>query len=30
VDQREPKISEWKDPYHGTRMCLQMLRFLET
>jgi mannobiose 2-epimerase len=30
VDQREPKISEWKDPYHGTRMCLQMLHFLET
>jgi cellobiose epimerase len=30
VDQMEPKISEWKDPYHGVRMCLQMLRFLET
>jgi mannobiose 2-epimerase len=29
VDRREPKISEWKDPYHGVRMCLQMLRFLE-
>jgi mannobiose 2-epimerase len=29
VDQKEPKISEWKDPYHGTRMCLKMLRFLE-
>jgi cellobiose epimerase len=29
VDQKEPKISEWKDPYHGVRMCLQMLRFLE-
>jgi cellobiose epimerase len=28
VDQREPKISEWKDPYHGIRMCLQMLHFL--
>jgi cellobiose epimerase len=29
VDLNEPKISEWKDPYHGVRMCLQMLRFLE-
>jgi cellobiose epimerase len=29
VDQKEPKISEWKDPYHGIRMCLNMLRFLE-
>jgi cellobiose epimerase len=29
VDRKEPKISEWKDPYHGIRMCLQMLRFLE-
>jgi cellobiose epimerase len=29
VDQKEPKISEWKDPYHGVRMCLKMLRFLE-
>jgi mannobiose 2-epimerase len=29
VDQSEPKISEWKDPYHATRMCLLMLRFLE-
>jgi cellobiose epimerase len=30
VDLKEPKISEWKDPYHGVRMCLQMLRFLES
>jgi cellobiose epimerase len=30
ADLKEPKISEWKDPYHGVRMCLQMLRFLET
>jgi cellobiose epimerase len=30
VDQKEPKISEWKDPYHGIRMCLHMLRFLES
>jgi mannobiose 2-epimerase len=29
IDRKEPKISEWKDPYHGIRMCLQMLRFLE-
>jgi mannobiose 2-epimerase len=29
IDTKEPKISEWKDPYHGVRMCLQMLRFLE-
>jgi mannobiose 2-epimerase len=29
VDEREPKVSEWKDPYHATRMCLEMLRFLE-
>jgi cellobiose epimerase len=28
VDMKEPKISEWKDPYHGMRMCLKMLRFL--
>jgi cellobiose epimerase len=26
VDRREPKISEWKDPYHAVRMCLHMLR----
>jgi cellobiose epimerase len=29
IDPKEPKISEWKDPYHGVRMCLQMRRFLE-
>jgi mannobiose 2-epimerase len=29
VDKREPKVSEWKDPYHATRMCLEMMRFLE-
>jgi cellobiose epimerase len=29
TDQKEPKISEWKDPYHGVRMCLKMLEFLE-
>ena len=30
IDPKEPKISEWKDPYHGVRMCLRMLRFLDT
>ena len=30
VDAKEPKISEWKDPYHGIRMCIHMLRFLQT
>jgi cellobiose epimerase len=29
ADPKEPKISEWKDPYHGVRMCLRMLHFLE-
>jgi cellobiose epimerase len=29
VDRKEPKISEWKDPYHGVRMCLRMLDFLQ-
>lgn len=28
VDTEEPKISEWKDPYHGVRMCLKMLQSL--
>ncbi len=28
VDPGKPKISEWKDPYHGVRMCLKMLHFL--
>ena len=26
VDESEPKVSEWKGPYHNTRMCLEMLR----
>jgi len=26
VDQGEPKVSEWKGPYHNTRMCLEMMR----
>jgi mannobiose 2-epimerase len=29
VDEREPKVSEWKDPYHAVRMCLEMMRALE-
>jgi mannobiose 2-epimerase len=29
VDEREPKVSEWKDPYHAIRMCLEMRRSLE-
>ncbi len=28
ADAKEPKISEWKDPYHGVRMCLRMLYYL--
>jgi cellobiose epimerase len=26
VDEDEPKVSEWKGPYHNTRMCLEMMR----
>jgi mannobiose 2-epimerase len=26
VDQSEPKVSEWKGPYHNVRMCLEMMR----
>jgi cellobiose epimerase len=29
VDQKQPKVSEWKDPYHGVRMCLKMMHDLE-
>ena len=29
ADERAPKVSEWKDPYHSTRMCLEMMRLLE-
>jgi mannobiose 2-epimerase len=29
VDQSLPKVSEWKCPYHTTRMCLEMLRRLD-
>jgi mannobiose 2-epimerase len=28
VDEAEPKISEWKGPYHTVRMCLEMIRRL--
>jgi mannobiose 2-epimerase len=29
VDETEPKISEWKGPYHSIRMCLEMLRRMD-
>jgi mannobiose 2-epimerase len=25
----EPKVSEWKGPYHNIRMCLQMMSFID-
>jgi mannobiose 2-epimerase len=28
VDTTLPKVSEWKGPYHGSRMCLETLRRL--
>ncbi len=28
VDGSLPKVSEWKGPYHGTRMCLEAMRRL--
>jgi mannobiose 2-epimerase len=28
VDPNEPKVSEWKGPYHSVRMCLEVLRRL--
>jgi mannobiose 2-epimerase len=28
IDETEPKVSEWKGPYHSVRMCLEMLRRL--
>ncbi len=28
-DPTEPKVSEWKEPYHGVRGCLEILRRLE-
>ncbi|MEJ2582901.1 MAG: AGE family epimerase/isomerase [Acidobacteriota bacterium] len=29
IDETEPKVSEWKGPYHTVRMCLEMLRRLD-
>jgi mannobiose 2-epimerase len=29
-DPKLPKVSEWKGPYHGSRMCLEMLHRLHT
>ena len=29
VDQGEPKVSEWKGPYHNVRMCLEMMRRID-
>jgi mannobiose 2-epimerase len=26
VDHDQPKVSEWKGPYHNVRMCLEMMR----
>lgn len=28
VDPTQPKVSEWKGPYHGTRACLETIRRL--
>lgn len=28
-DESEPKVSEWKGPYHSMRMCLEMLRRID-
>ena len=28
VDLEQPKVSEWKGPYHNVRMCLEMMRRL--
>ena len=30
VDPKLPKVSEWKGPYHGSRMCLETLHRLRT
>ncbi len=29
IDETEPKLSEWKGPYHSVRMCLEMMRRLD-
>jgi mannobiose 2-epimerase len=28
IDETEPKVSEWKGPYHSVRMCLEMMHRL--
>jgi mannobiose 2-epimerase len=28
-DQKLPKVSEWKGPYHATRACLETIRRLK-
>jgi mannobiose 2-epimerase len=28
IDEAQPKVSEWKGPYHTVRMCLEMMRRL--
>jgi mannobiose 2-epimerase len=29
IDERKPKVSEWKGPYHNVRMCLEILKRTE-
>ena len=29
IDASEPKVSEWKGPYHNMRMCLEMLQRID-
>lgn len=29
IDEGEPKVSEWKGPYHNVRMCLEILRRID-
>lgn len=29
IDESEPKVSEWKGPYHNVRMCLEMMRRID-
>jgi cellobiose epimerase len=30
VDESLPKVSEWKGPYHASRMCLETMHRLHT